>query len=37
VVVRRGQSAAFGADADHRHANRSGHVARFVLAVHEPG
>jgi quercetin dioxygenase-like cupin family protein len=35
AVLRRGQSAAFDADADHRYANESAHVARFFLAVYE--
>lgn len=35
VVIRRGQSAAFVADAGHRYANTSTRAARFFLAVHE--
>lgn len=37
AVVRRGQSAAFPADADHRYANESARPTRFLLAVHESG
>jgi transcriptional regulator with XRE-family HTH domain len=35
VVVRRGQSAAFRAEAPHRYANESSKPARFTLAVYE--
>jgi transcriptional regulator with XRE-family HTH domain len=35
AVVRRGQSAAFGADIDHRYANESARPSRFLLAVYE--
>lgn len=35
AVLRRGQSAAFGANADHRYANESGRATRFLLAVYE--
>ena len=35
VVLRRGQSAAFAADTDHRYVNGSARRARFHLAVHE--
>ena len=35
VVLRRGQSAAFGADVHHCYANESRRAARFFLAVYE--
>lgn len=35
VTLRRGQAAAFAADIDHRYANPTTKVARFLLAVHE--
>jgi len=37
VVIKRGQSAAFAADVDHRYANESQRSASFLLAVHESG
>jgi transcriptional regulator with XRE-family HTH domain len=35
ATLRRGQSAAFGADVHHRYANERERPARFLLAVHE--
>jgi transcriptional regulator with XRE-family HTH domain len=35
AALRRGQSAAFDADADHRYANEAARPTRFLLAVHE--
>lgn len=35
VVLKRGQSAAFAADVDHRYANDKQRTARFLLAVYE--
>ncbi len=35
AVLRRGQSAAFGADAGHRYANESARATRFFLSVYE--
>lgn len=37
AVVRRGQSAAYAADVEHRYANESARPVRFYLAVHESG
>lgn len=36
VMVRRGQSAAFRADGEHRYANETGRITRFTLTVYEP-
>lgn len=37
VVLRRGQSAAWAADVEHRYANDGARPARFTLAVYEAG